>query len=56
MPPRAIPSAVPSTIRNAIGDGSPLRCRALSPCRSRNSSTMDGGNLGAPPNPPADSS
>ena len=53
MPPRAIPSAVPVTIPNAIAAGSPLRCRALSEFRSRNSSTIDGGNLGAPPNPPA---
>src|SRR6266511_1102419 len=50
MPPRAIPSAVRCTIRS--DSGSALRTY----CRSRNSSTIDGGNFGAPAKPPCTSS
>ena len=46
MPPRAIASHVCSAILKAASE--PVR----DTCRSRNSSTIDGGNLGAPPNPP----
>ncbi len=46
MPPAAIASAVPTTRDSASAE--PVR----SWWRSRNSSTMAGGNLGAPPNPP----
>ncbi|CAM5718961.1 hypothetical protein SALBM217S_02926 [Streptomyces griseoloalbus] len=46
MPPRAIRSQVSAAIWRA--PSAPVRAW----CRSRNSSTMDGGNFGAPPNPP----
>ena len=46
MPPRAIASHVCPAIDKACGD--PVRAW----CRSRNSSTIDGGNFGAPPKPP----
>src|SRR3954465_6361827 len=50
MPPRAIRSHVALTISRLRA--SPVRAQ----CRSRNSSTIDGGNLGAPPKPPHSSS
>jgi hypothetical protein len=49
MPPRAIASSVPRAVRS--DSVSPVRAE----WRNRNSSSMDGGNFGAPPNP-ADSS
>ncbi len=54
MPPRAIASRVRPAIASAPGRpaaGSPVT--AVRACRrSKNSSTIDGGNFGAPPNPP----
>ena len=46
MPPRAIASQVPSASWSAFA----LSVRSW--WRSRNSSTIEGGNFGAPPNPP----
>ncbi len=46
MPPAAIASQVARAIDSACTD--PVR----SPCRTRNSTTMAGGNFGALPNPP----
>jgi hypothetical protein len=45
MPPRAIASSVPVAMRSV--PASPVRAWL----RSRNSSTMDGGNFGAAPKP-----
>src|SRR3712207_5970964 len=50
MPPRAIASSVPRAMASARS--SPVRAA----WRSRNSSSMDGGNFGAPPKPPQRSS
>ncbi len=47
MPPRAIASQVPDTMSRATVEP------VLAWWRSKNSSTIDGGNFGAPPNPPA---
>ena len=49
MPPLAIAAMVPAAISSAR---SPPAVPGRSECRSRNSHTIDGGNLGARPNPP----